>query len=278
MDVELREQLRSMFRSGWFLEQARIGLRGVDLDTPPSWLDEELREALNAIPGPHERKKRTTVLRVAASMASGVPIRRVFEAKDTCDRAIWYGRKLPEPKEGWKDVPEIEVALDMAREKAHRFYDDLEEERLAARRFVLMDTEDRLAEISPAAVEVLLDIMTDPEAASDVRRKAAVDALTHAAPETAPKRQGDDTVHLIVDTSGPSMRDIRKRARRLPGRTIDVDGAPREEPALELVADGEEDGPPPPPPGGLRVPNRGLYEAPPTIASGNGHGEESESE
>lgn len=273
MDADLREQMREMFQGGYFLEQTRANVEEISVDTTPSWLDEELRDALNEIPGPHERKKRTTVLRLAAAMASGVPIRNVFVSKDTCDRGNWYTRQSPVHKTGWNEIPEVANALELARRKAHGFYDDLEAEGLALRRRILFQTETRLAEISGAAAETLLDVMMDPDVASDVRRKAAVDTLTHAAPETAPKGQKDDTIHLTVGQDGPSMRDIRTRSRKLPGRVIDLEGEPEEEVVVEMMEG--DTGPPPPPPGGLVVP-KGLYEAPPTLTSDNGHGEEEE--
>ena len=278
MDQELRQQLQEMFKAGYFLERQRAALRGLNpIDAPPSWIDEELRDALNAIEGPHERKKRTTVLRLAEAKASGLSVKNVFESEDCCSSPIWYGRKKPYEKEGWMDYPDITRAYELAERKAHAFYDHLEEQRMAMRRHILDDTQDRLTEISGAAVEVLLDIMLDDTAASDVRRKAAVDALTHAAPETAPKSQTESKIDLGVTTTGPSMRDIRNRRRQLPDRTVDVDvKVPEGVPALEVVVD--EDGPPPPPPGGLKIPAVGLYDEPPTIVSDNGHGEEEDLE
>jgi uncharacterized Ntn-hydrolase superfamily protein len=143
---------------------------------------------------------------------------------------------------------------------------------MAMRRHILNDTQDRLTEISGMAVEVLVDVMLDPMTAGDVRRKAAVDALTHAAPETAPKGQTEQLIDLRVDTSGPSMRDIRNRPRRLPERVV---GVGELESITVEAEDDEEDGPPPPPPGGLKVPAQGLYDEPPVL-SGNGHDEDDE--
>jgi len=274
MDGELRDKLRSLFKSGYFLESARVGIRALNpVDAPPGWVSDEVYEALNAIPGPHERKKRTTVLRLAEAKAAGIAIRDIFDVEDTCSVSTWYGRKSPKVEIGWQDIPEVAHALQVAQRRAHMYYDSLEEQRLAVRRRILANTEDRLIEISGAAVEVLLDIMLDPEAHSDVRRKAAVDALTHASPDTAPKSKSEQQIEMHLDASGPSMRDIRNRSRRLPDRVIgDETAEPETVDALEFVVDGEA-APPPPPRGGLRVPGtKKLYAPPPEIPdNGNGH-------
>ena len=279
MDDELRRQLQEMFRAGYFLDRQKAALRGLNpVDAPPSWIDEELRDALDAIEGPHERKKRTTVLRLAEAKAQGLSVKNVFDSEDCCSSPIWYGRKKPFEKEGWMEYPDIAAAYALAERKAHAFYDHMEEQRMAMRRHILDDTQDRLTEISGAAVEVLLDIMLDDTAASDVRRKAAVDALTHAAPETAPKGQTEQKIDLGISTTGPSMRDIRNRQRHLADRVVDADvTVPDGVPVLEIEAGA--DGPPPPPPGGLKIPQApGLYDAPPTIVSDNGHEEEEDLE
>ena len=279
MDKELRDNLRQLFRSGYFLESAAAGLRALDpVEAPPKWVSEEMYDALNQIPGPHERKKRTTVLRIAEAKASGMPIRDVFGAEDTCSVSTWYGRKSPRVEIGWQDIPEVANALDVAQRRAHLYYDQLEEARLSIRRRVLANTEDRLVEISGAAVEVLFDIMLDPEAHSDVRRKAAVDALTHAAPETAPKAKSEQMIDMKLDASGPTMRDIRNRQRKLPDRVI---GEEEAEPETVDVTEFAVEGVPPPPRGGLKVPgSKKLYAPPPELSSdnGNGHGEDVDDE
>lgn len=277
MDEQLRTKLQAVFKEGYFLERQRAVLGGLNpIGTPPAWMDEELQLALDAIGSPHERKKRTTVLRVAEAKASGVAIRPLFLSEDCCTPPIWYGRQTgPDIRVGWQDQPEIAAALTLALRKAHAYYDSLEEQRMMMRRQILDETQDRLTEISGAAVEVLMDIMLDPQAASDVRRKAAVDALTHAAPETAPK--SDQHMDVSVTTTGPTMRDVRNRKRRLPDRVVDMDveSVPDPVPALEAVQGSDDDGPPPPAPGGLTIPKTSLYDAPPVI-SDNGSEEEEE--
>lgn len=272
MDDEFRQKLRQAFREGYFLEASRAGLRGLNPDSaPPTWVDEELREALDVIDGPWERKKRTTVLRLAEAEAMGIGVQQVFKSEDCCSSPSWYGRPS-EGKPGWKDDLKISHAYDLAKKRAMWHYDRIEEERLAMRRRVLARTEDRLTEISTVAAEVLFDIMLDDEVHGDVRRKAAVDVLTHAAPETAPKAQQEQHINMAIDTSGPSMRDIRNRNRRLPHRVVG-DGEGVEEAVAVAVIDGEG-GPPPPPSGGLRIPSaaKKLYSAPPELGPSNGNG------
>jgi len=229
------------------------------MTAPPIWVDEELRDALDQIRDPHSRKKRTTVLRLAEAKATGGHVVDVFRSEDCCNMATWYGRSENDKnwpgKLGWKDLPCIANALEIATRRAHWYQDRLEEERLAMRGRVLAETQDRLIEISGAAVEVLLDVMLNADN-DDVRRKAAGDALTHAAPETAPKHQSEQDI-ILTAGSGPSMRDIRNRARRLPDRVV----------AAELVEEAmqETEGVAPPPQGGLRIPQTTLYDPPPEI-------------
>lgn len=277
MDEGLRSRLREVFKAGYFLERQRATLRGISpIDAPPPWLTEEVREALDAVQEPHSRKKKITLLRIAEAQASGVCVKDIFKSPDCCSDAIWYGRHSPERKLGWMDMPDIAPALTLAKKSAHAYYDSLEEQRVVMRRKVLDETQDRLTEISGAAVEVLFDIMVDEETASDVRRKAAVDTLTHAAPETAPKSEQRMDVN-VATTAGPTMRDIRSRQRKLPGRVVEGEVAEREEaPALEWegASGASNDGPPPPARGGLRIPGEaGLYDLPPVI-SDNGSDEE----
>ena len=275
MDEVRRDELRELFRSGYFFARQKAALRGLNpVDAPPSWIDEELTEALNNIQGPHERKKRTTVLRLAEAKASGLSVKEVFDSEDCCSPPTWYGRKKPFVKEGWRDFPDVATAYEIAERRAHGYYDALEEQRMAMRRHVLDETQDRLTEISGAAAEVLLEIMLDPDSASDVRRKAAVDALTHAAPETAPKGQVEQSVDLRVANAGPSMRDIRNRSRVMGDRIVDSGSEDVPEIVqVQELAEGGQGLVPSPPPGGLTIPQTGLYDEPPQL-SGNGNGEE----
>lgn len=280
MDEDLRSQLREVFKAGYFLERQRATLRGISpIDAPPPWLTEEVRNALDAVQEPHSRKKKITLLRIAEAQASGAFVKEIFKSQDCCSDAIWYGRFSPERKIGWMDFPDIALAFALAKKSAHAYYDSMEEQRVVMRRKILDETQDRLTEISGAAVEVLFDIMIDEETASDVRRKAAVDTLTHAAPETAPKSEQRVDVN-VATTAGPTMRDIRNRQRKLPGRVVDGGAAEEEVPVLAFEgAEGNaSDGPPPPPRGGLRVPEGMDLYLPPENISDNGHDDEEEEE
>lgn len=272
MSENVREELRRLFENGYFLEARRAALKTVGVDSPPIWMTMELQESLDEIEGPHERKKRTTVLRLAEAAANDTPARQVFASKDCCSGPIWYGRTTGDKTHGevpgWKDDPQIAASFELAKRLAHWHQDELEKDRQAMRRQILSKTETRLAEISGAAVEVLLDVMLSDESAPDTRRKAAVDALTHAAPETAPKSQAEANLDISLDTSGPSMRDIRNRPRRLEGRVV----APEDEEIEELVVEGVVgDEAAPPPVGGFPLPM--IQNEPPPETGSNGDGE-----
>lgn len=262
----LAATLRQMFKEGYFIERAHARMSNISPDAPPVWMSLEVQEALNAITGEHIRKKRTTILRLAEAEASGTSKRSVFASPDCCNSAAWYGRtgrtEGYDEQPGWKDDEAIAYAFELCRRRAHWYYDQLEEERIAMRRDVLAAAEDRLAEIAPAAVEVLFDVMLDAEL-DDVRRKAAVDALTHASSATAPKSKAETDVALEIRGGGVSMRDIRHRQRNMePGGTNGDD-----------IIEGEAVTVAPPALGGLRVPMTADAE-PPEFTSHNGdHGD-----
>lgn len=265
-EQDVREALRDIFQEGFFLEKLQRQVEAVDPENkPPAWMTEELQAALDDIEGPHERKKRTTLLRVAEAEASGAPVQPLFLSPDCCTAPIWYGRQQPFVKVGWRDVPLIAAAYDIAKRHAHWWYDQAEEERLLARRQVVARTQDRLSEVALAAAEVLFRIMTDPESSDDVRRKAAVDVLTHAAEETAPKSKQSQVVDLKMASTGPTMADIRNRKRRLPE---EISGGTPDDDAQEAW-DSTDDSPQAPPPGGLRIPMIHL-EPPPVVPAPNG--------
>lgn len=69
-----------------------------------NWLTPEIETLLKAIPGPHEAKKRQTVIRLAFALANQVPAEQVFTLRETCDRRIWYMK--------WQHDPAIKAAFE----------------------------------------------------------------------------------------------------------------------------------------------------------------------
>ena len=210
---EMFERLKEEYAGGDGLLQKEIN-RVLLLDPelfPPSWMSYDVQRALDAITEPHRRKKRLTVMRLAEAKAAGIPIYKVFDDPDTCARPTWYGNQNWGQR-AWKEDPLIANALDVCEAAAHHYYDDIEMARMQLRQRQLGAAQDRLAQLARVAVETLGVIMLAGDS-DDVRRKAAVDALTHAAPETAPKGSQEQTVRLRLDDSGPSMEDIRHRRR-----------------------------------------------------------------
>lgn len=69
-----------------------------------NWLTPGIETLLQAIPGPHEAKKRQTVIRLAFALANQVPAEQVFALRETCDRRIWYMK--------WQHDPAIKAAFE----------------------------------------------------------------------------------------------------------------------------------------------------------------------
>lgn len=219
---EMLSRLKERFKEGRFLESELARIQVLDpVETPPSWVSFEVMQALNKIKDPWNRKKRLTVLRVAEALASGLPIRHVFDSDDTCSTPTWYGNKN-HGQPAWREQPDIANALEVARRAAQRYYDEQEIKRLKFRSRVLHTSQDRLAELTQLAVESLGFLMVASES-DETRRKAAVDVLTHAAPETAPKSQDQRRLELHMDGDGMTMRDILNRERRMPDADNDLD-------------------------------------------------------
>lgn len=218
----LYRALRDRLREGHFFEAEMRRILTIDPDlTPPTWISYDVRRALDGIKEPNSRRKRTTIIRLAEAAASGVPMTHVFDADDTCSRPTWYGNKKY-GQAAWRDMEDIQDALEAATRAANHFYDAQEGARLNHRRRILEQAQDRLAELSGVAVETLGVLMTTADG-EETRRKAAVDTLTHAAPETAPKQQSEENVLVGVEQgggSGLSMRDIRNKRRRRAGRPV----------------------------------------------------------
>ena len=87
------------------------------------FIDSECLEALAAIRGPSANKKRTAVIRLAISRASGLSMRQALDDARSAPRTTWYHR--------WRHEPEVMRAYHLLLERA----------------FVLRDTETIRVEI-----------------------------------------------------------------------------------------------------------------------------------
>jgi hypothetical protein len=175
--------------------------QGVDFQ--PAWMTEELHQALAAIGGHNQRKKRTTVLRLAEARATGKVEGNVFKDPACCGRNCWYGKQpcagvhLP----GWRDDPAIQAALEAAVKRAQWFQDQAETRRIAKRQEQMADAKELLCEYAPHAAKRLFLLMGQAES-EETRRKAANDILDRAGGETASKAS---LIHVI---GGVNLDDI----------------------------------------------------------------------
>ncbi|GIK73819.1 MAG: hypothetical protein BroJett021_28070 [Chloroflexota bacterium] len=81
----------------------------------------EIQQALEAITGApgHLRRKRVTVLRVAQAQAAGEPLTSVWSRNGACSKETWYGEtRNGVRRPGWRDEPEVQHALELARRRA----------------------------------------------------------------------------------------------------------------------------------------------------------------
>lgn len=218
---------------------------------PPAWMTFEVTEALNAIEGPYLEKKRTTVLRLAEGLSSGVPIRDLLNLSDTCDGSVWYGRPT-KGKSGWKDDPLIKAAYDAALQRAFWWKEQEKIQRITLRHRQLGETEDELVDMTKLALETLGELMSKADS-EKVRLEAAAQILDRADEVTAVKST-QQMEHSLVTKSGPTMSAIKRRRRQRDGAIIDDD-----------TPDDLESLPPPPPGGDVSI----L----PEQAGGNGSGE-----
>lgn len=78
--------------------------------TSDEWITDEIKELLEAIPGPYRTKKQTTVVLIAFAEANGDSITAVFDRDDTCAESIWWGK--------WSKDPVILAPLEACKKRA----------------------------------------------------------------------------------------------------------------------------------------------------------------
>lgn len=182
---------------------------GFDPSVDTEWKNDDVRKALDAIQGPCEGKKRTTVILVAFAMANESPFNSVFKRKDTCSRAIWYGqvRRNGRHKLGWREIPEVAAAVDICKRRALDWRDEQTARIEAYYRSIRLRS---VAELAAQAPEALATVMKDSEQRGSDRIKAANDLLSWADPEAAGKVRPVASIEQDVNLNLESWRQARE--------------------------------------------------------------------
>lgn len=207
-EVQVGSGERQYRRGHWAWTEGRRLQTWDPLGTPASWMTHEIEQALAQIEGPHERKKRCTVLRLAEARALGLGVRSAFDQSDTCNAVTWYGREGV----GWKDDPAIAKALELATRRAQAWQDQEEVQRITLRQRQLALTQDELVDLSKLATTTLADLMMNA-GSEKVRLEAAETVLDRADAATAKKSTVEADI-AFGDRKGPTMSEIRRRQRR----------------------------------------------------------------
>ena len=134
----------------------------------------EVRALLAAIPGPHQAKKRRTVVRLAFARANEELLATVFEAADTCDARVWWQK--------WQYIPEVRAAHDGVLAHVLQALDSETASIEAHYRRLRRQAVARHASEAPAALAAVMDGAS--QKGSD-RINAAVTLIKLAEPETA---------------------------------------------------------------------------------------------
>jgi hypothetical protein len=138
------------------------------------WLNDDVVQKLRAIPGPHQGKKRISIIKLAFARANEIPLSTVFEQADTCSEVIWYVK--------WKHDPDIAAAFEACYDRCLDWTDQqtarLEEHFSQQRRR-------SIAEWAAQAPRALAAVMTGPEQKGGDRISAANALITWADPKAA---------------------------------------------------------------------------------------------
>lgn len=185
------------------------------------WMTDELRSALSAIPGPHERKKRNTVILLAFARANNQSVKDVFNQPSTCNETIWYTK--------WKFDPAIDAAFQACYARALAWADD---ETARVESHYRRIRKQKIAELAAEAPNALHSVMTDKEQGGGVRIKAANDLMRWADPDLSAKIPGGDTTEVNVNMTPKDLSDdelariaaadVSRNAARGSGGTADT--------------------------------------------------------
>lgn len=140
------------------------------------WFTEDIETKLAEIQGPHIKKKRTTVLKLAFAKANGQPMVTIFDQEDTCSGAIWYTK--------WQNEPEIKAAYDACLQRALEYGD---QQTVAIESYYQRLRRRSLAAVSAKAPSALAAVMLDGKQRGSDRISAANALMGWVDPEAAEK-------------------------------------------------------------------------------------------
>ena len=181
---------------------------------PFSWVTEEVSAALDRVTTGDVTKRRRTILMMADAVASNSrDIKEVIQDPTTVGHSAWYQRM--------KNDPVIQEVYGLCLQTARHWYDQLEGQRMLKRAAVVEQARDNLIDLTGMAIDVLADMLGNPNTVDTVRRQLIVDVLDRADEETGAK-----TTHVVKTSSGPSMRELAEQRRRRPDRSVALQGQP----------------------------------------------------
>ena len=177
------------------------------LNLPYSWVTEEVSAAMDRIVTGDLTKRRRTILMMADAVASGNrDIGDVIADDTTVSHSTWYQKM--------KGDEVVEEVYALALSVARHWYDQLEGHRMMKRASVVEQARDNLVDMTKVAIEVLADMLGDPDTPASVRRQLIVDVLDRADEETAAK-----STHVVTSRQAPSMKEIGRGRRERPDRS-----------------------------------------------------------
>lgn len=192
------------------------------LQLPYSWVTEEVSLALDRITVGDLTKRRRTIMMMADAVASGNrDIGDVIADETTVGHSVWY--------QDMKGDPVVEEVYALALSVARHWYDQLEGHRMLKRASVVEQARDNLVDLTGMAIEVMADMLGDPETPATVRRQLIVDILDRADEETGVK-----STHVVRSSKEQSMKELGLLRRQQPDRTL-VTG----QPGPRLIISGE---------------------------------------
>jgi hypothetical protein len=164
------------------------------------WLTPEILGLLNAIPGPHQRKKRQTVVVLAFARANQESWRALFRKaaeQGLCSARIWYAK--------WQYIPQVWAAYLACLRACLEYLDTetatIEEHFLRLRRR-------NLARFTSQVPVALASVMANPAERAGDRIEAAVTLYRLAEPSTAVS----PTSRTLVEVQGLDAIDQELRA------------------------------------------------------------------
>lgn len=182
------------------------------LDLPYTWVTEEVSHALDRIVDGDVSKRRRTIMMMADAVASGnQDIGEVLANENTVGHSAWYQRM--------KGDETVEEVYAICLRAARHWYDQLEGHRLLKRASVVEESRDKLVDLTGVAIDVLADMLGDPNTPASVRRQLVVDVLDRADEETATK-----STHVVQARNAPSMKEAAAKLRERPDRSLAISG------------------------------------------------------